>query len=91
MIVCICKCVSDREICQAIDEGHTSLKALARHCGAGTGVGCGGCHATLREMVRKRGPESCRRVSEPNQSSLFKLATLPRSGYFVEHEDETKR
>jgi bacterioferritin-associated ferredoxin len=81
MIVCLCKVVSDHEIEAAIDEGHTTLKAIARKCGAGTGPGCGGCRPALMAMVHKR--LGCRAAcpvhpaqSAENASDVFPLASL---------------
>ncbi|HET6344841.1 MAG TPA: (2Fe-2S)-binding protein [Myxococcota bacterium] len=81
MIVCLCKVVSDREIEAAIDEGHTTLKAIARTCGAGTGPGCGACRPAVMAMVQKR--TGCRAAcpAHPAQSAdsaadVFPLASL---------------
>lgn len=67
MIVCLCKAVSDREIRQVIGEGHTSVKAIARRCGAGTGRNCGGCHASLKALALQHGPQAAPTNSDAEQ------------------------
>lgn len=50
MLVCHCKCVSDRAIRAAIGSGACSRGSLARACGAGTG--CGGCLPVVDAILR---------------------------------------
>lgn len=50
MIICICEGVSDRTIRTEIDRGASSVAALRRRCGAGSG--CGQCVCDLKQMIR---------------------------------------
>ncbi len=65
MIICICKCVSDREIRRLVDEGATSLADIRRETELGTQ--CGKCACEARRMVREL---------TDNQSPLAGLANL---------------
>lgn len=49
MIVCHCKGISDRDIRAAIRAGASTIAAVGARCAAGTG--CGGCHATIHELL----------------------------------------
>ena len=79
MIVCLCKGVSDRQVRQAIGEGHTSLKAIARRCGAGTGLNCGACHESLRAMITETTVKKAD-VLEPAKDGVFDLASDTPTG-----------
>lgn len=52
MILCSCEAVSDRTIDRVIAEGCTTVAAIGRACGAGTG--CGGCVPELRRRLAPR-------------------------------------
>lgn len=52
MIVCQCRCVTDRQVRAAVERGADDLEALGRACGAGTD--CRGCHATLEALLDDR-------------------------------------
>ena len=75
MIVCLCKAVSDREIKRCISEGKTTLKTLARSCGAGTG--CGACHDSIRSMLAETKPAA---TDADEAGPLFGLASASASG-----------
>ena len=49
MIVCSCAGTTDRTIRTLVRNRGCSLSEIARACNAG--AGCGGCHATLEELV----------------------------------------
>ncbi|CAN5239938.1 hypothetical protein BH23ACT9_BH23ACT9_12220 [soil metagenome] len=49
MYVCQCKMVTDRQVRGAVAEGCTTLRSVAAATGAATG--CGGCIATIRDLV----------------------------------------
>ena len=49
MIVCQCRCVTDRQVRAAVERGADDLETLGRACGAGTD--CQGCHATLETLL----------------------------------------
>ncbi len=51
MVVCLCQGVSDKRVRKAIAGGATSRKKITRACGAG--AGCGGCHESIREILRE--------------------------------------
>ncbi|MGM0574597.1 MAG: (2Fe-2S)-binding protein [Myxococcota bacterium] len=51
MIVCLCEGVSDREIKRAARRGASTVGAVARTTGAGTG--CGRCRCTVRDLLRQ--------------------------------------
>lgn len=53
MIVCLCSGTSDRQVEAAIASGARCMTAIRSACGAGGG--CGGCHDTLRDMLRRAG------------------------------------
>lgn len=49
MIVCHCRCATDREIRRAVREGATSLRDVSSRCGAASG--CGGCAEAVVEIM----------------------------------------
>lgn len=49
MIVCHCRDVNDRAVRQEIARGARDLVEIADACGAG--LGCGGCHPLLVELL----------------------------------------
>jgi bacterioferritin-associated ferredoxin len=49
MILCICNCVSEREIDAAVRSGAGTLAAIGEHCGAGTD--CGMCQEAIEERL----------------------------------------
>jgi bacterioferritin-associated ferredoxin len=49
MIVCHCRAVSDRVLREAIQRGHSSVEAVVEYTGAGSC--CGGCLASVHEVV----------------------------------------
>jgi bacterioferritin-associated ferredoxin len=49
MIVCICRAKNERDVLRAIEAGAETLTDL-QACGIGTD--CGGCHNSLRVMLR---------------------------------------
>ena len=49
MIVCQCRCITDRQVRAAAERGADDLDSLARACGAGTD--CRGCHSTLEMLL----------------------------------------
>lgn len=51
MVVCLCQGVSDKQVREAVTNGATSRKKVTRACGAG--AGCGGCHESIREIIRE--------------------------------------
>jgi bacterioferritin-associated ferredoxin len=50
MLVCHCRCVSDREIRACVRNGSLSLREVCKASGAGQG--CGGCVPLVKELVR---------------------------------------
>lgn len=69
MLVCICKGVSHTRIESAIEEGASSLKAIAKCSGAGTGKGCGMCHQELKQMLTR----------DDRQSACQSMGSVQRS------------
>ncbi len=51
MIVCVCAGVSERKLRAVIEDGATTVKEVARQCGAG--AGCGACKPLIRECLRE--------------------------------------
>jgi bacterioferritin-associated ferredoxin len=51
MVVCLCQGVTERQVREAIADGATTRKKVTRACGAG--AGCGGCHESIREILRE--------------------------------------
>jgi bacterioferritin-associated ferredoxin len=49
MIVCLCRAKNERDVQGAIEAGSETLDDL-KECGIGTD--CGGCHNSLRKMLR---------------------------------------
>jgi bacterioferritin-associated ferredoxin len=54
VFACICRAVTDNEVCAAVDEGATTVEAVAGQTRAGTG--CGTCRDHLRDLIE----EHCR-------------------------------
>jgi len=51
MIVCVCAGVSERKLAAVVADGATTMKEVARKCGAGEG--CGACRPLIRECLRE--------------------------------------
>jgi bacterioferritin-associated ferredoxin len=49
VIVCLCEGLSERVIEQAVRDGATTVRAVARSTGAGTG--CGSCVCDVRRIL----------------------------------------
>jgi bacterioferritin-associated ferredoxin len=52
MYVCICRAVTDREVCKAIDGGAHTVADVTRACRAGGD--CGACRAHIEDMITDR-------------------------------------
>jgi bacterioferritin-associated ferredoxin len=50
MIVCLCRGVSDRDVCDAVREGARSPEDIARSCG-GAGTDCGSCRPDIEAVL----------------------------------------
>ncbi len=50
MIICVCKCISDREIQSEIASGTTSYEGL--QCSLGVGTQCGSCSCEIKDMLK---------------------------------------
>jgi bacterioferritin-associated ferredoxin len=61
MILCICKCVSEREIDAAVRSGARTLASIGESCGAGTD--CGMCEEAIEELL-EGSCASCPRVRD---------------------------
>jgi bacterioferritin-associated ferredoxin len=61
MILCHCMGVSDKSVRRAIQCGASSVRDVARACGAGTG--CGGCRPLIQELIRTEQHGTSRPVS----------------------------
>ena len=62
MILCICKCVSEREIDAAVRSGASTLAAVGERC-SGAGTDCGMCHEAIEERL-EGSCASCPRVRD---------------------------
>ncbi len=51
MLVCFCNGVSDRKIRRLVREGASSVREVARACGAG--VSCGSCRRAVHALVEE--------------------------------------
>jgi len=49
MMVCHCRAVNKRTVCELISEGCVDIEEIGERCGAGTD--CGGCHPVLEELL----------------------------------------
>lgn len=49
MYVCICNAITDSEIIEAQQQGHTSLEQISKQLGVGNC--CGSCIDTAREVL----------------------------------------
>lgn len=49
MIICHCRCATDREIRRAVREGAATLREVSSRCGAASG--CGGCAEAVAELI----------------------------------------
>ncbi|MCP5421011.1 MAG: (2Fe-2S)-binding protein [Gammaproteobacteria bacterium] len=56
MYICICKAVTDRQIHQAIQDGHVRMRDLRRELGVCTG--CGKCAPQIHAMIRAEDQET---------------------------------
>jgi bacterioferritin-associated ferredoxin len=56
VILCLCEGVSQRAIETAVRDGATTVRAVSRCTGAGTG--CGSCACDVRAIVRRARQES---------------------------------
>jgi bacterioferritin-associated ferredoxin len=64
MYVCLCKAVTEQQICTAIDEGAVSLQDLQKQLSVATQCGaCAGCARTMLNKYR-RNKYSLRQSSE---------------------------
>jgi bacterioferritin-associated ferredoxin len=52
MYVCICRAVTDRDVCRVIDGGAHTVADVTRACRAGGD--CGACHAHIEDMIADR-------------------------------------
>jgi bacterioferritin-associated ferredoxin len=50
MIVCLCQGVSEKHVNNAIADGARTRKEVTELCGAGGN--CGGCHRTIKLMLK---------------------------------------
>ncbi|NQD37199.1 bacterioferritin-associated ferredoxin [Permianibacter sp. IMCC34836] len=50
MYVCLCKAVTDRQIREAVEQGASSMRDLARELGVATQ--CGKCGCDARELLK---------------------------------------
>jgi len=57
MVVCLCQGVSEKDVRESIAGGATTRKKVTRACGAG--AGCGGCHESIREIIREHRAAAC--------------------------------
>jgi bacterioferritin-associated ferredoxin len=57
MIVCLCEGISDKKLRECIRSGATSIDAVSRACGAGTG--CGTCVETVAEILATERESAC--------------------------------
>ena len=55
MYVCLCKSIKDSEIRDAVENGHSSIEALAEKLGVGT---CCGCCLEYAQMLIKQHTET---------------------------------
>ena len=56
MYVCLCRAITDKEICDAVDAGAHSIGEIAETLGAGTG--CGGCREYTQDLIDRQKAES---------------------------------
>ncbi len=56
MIVCLCQAVTEKKVRAAIDSGASTRREVTRACRAG--AGCGGCHSTIRDLIRDQQMQS---------------------------------
>ena len=56
MYVCMCKAIKDSEIKDAVENGHSSLEALAEKLGVGTC--CGGCREYAQMLINQHADPS---------------------------------
>ncbi len=56
MYICICKAVTERQICEAIESGACTRKDISTCLKAGTG--CGKCNREIRDLLQRGRSES---------------------------------
>jgi bacterioferritin-associated ferredoxin len=52
MYVCICRAVTDRDVCKAIEAGARTVQDVTRACRAGGD--CGACRGHIEDMIADR-------------------------------------
>jgi bacterioferritin-associated ferredoxin len=57
MLVCLCRGVSDREVREVLADGATTLREVAKACGAG--IDCGSCRDLIRTMIASCPARGC--------------------------------
>lgn len=62
MYVCHCSVVTDRDVIEAVANGARCVKDVARQTGAGKV--CGGCIASVKELVCQACPVTTEREQE---------------------------
>ncbi|HYE37485.1 (2Fe-2S)-binding protein [Methylocaldum sp.] len=76
MYICICKAVTERQICEAIRSGACTRKDITACLKAGTG--CGKCNREIRALLRRG--ESGNRSIPAEQAGDVAMYPLPASG-----------
>lgn len=73
MIVCVCANVTERQLEAVIRDGATTMKEVARRCGAG--AGCGTCRAHVRECLRQARDTSVEQSADVTMAATALPAT----------------
>jgi bacterioferritin-associated ferredoxin len=71
MIICHCAGISDATIRKSVRQGATSLRAVARRCGAGRN--CGSCRDEILALLA----DACRPEARPSNCAAQEAAGEP--------------
>ena len=71
MFVCLCKAITDTQIREAVDQGHSSLQAMKDNLQVSTG--CGACACEVDKIIDERISEN---LSSSAQSGRFPIKEI---------------
>lgn len=74
MYICICKAVTEHQICEVIRSGACTRKEIRAHLGAGTG--CGKCNPEIHALLCRGRPEN----HNPLRRRAGEATVYPRNG-----------
>lgn len=79
MYVCLCNGITDTQIKAAINEGHTTVKAIKNNLGAATQ--CGRCTSEVKNILKA---ENATSLTRPNIISGLETIAQQGQGLFYQ-------